>query len=119
MKKFAYLLSILALSSCGRLQNSNSNDANVYGSSVAGSVNFVSARTILSNKCFSCHAGWSAYTESQYVSVGLVVAGSTTNSSLYNRIRGNDTGKAGDMPVSGSNLTSEELKTMKTWIQGI
>jgi uncharacterized membrane protein len=119
MKKWFFFFSILALSSCGRLQNSNSNDANIYGSSVAGSANFVSARLILSNKCFSCHASWSSYTETQYVGLGLVVAGSTTSSSLYNRIRGNDTGQAGDMPVTGSNLTSEELKTMKTWIQGI
>jgi uncharacterized membrane protein len=120
MKKLLFaILQIFIFSSCGKLQNSNTSDASLYGSAISGTSNFQSARTILSNKCFSCHANWSAYTETQYVSAGLVVAGSTTGSTLYTRIRGNDTGTAGDMPISGANLTTDEVTTMKTWIQGI
>jgi uncharacterized membrane protein len=110
---------ILILSSCGKLQNSNTSDANLYGTTVSGTSNFQNARTILSNKCFSCHANWSGYSETQFVTSGYVVSGSTTESILYTRIRGNDTGTAGDMPVSGSNLTTDEIATMKAWIQGI
>lgn len=109
---------LFAASACGKLQNSSSSDANLYGSSVSGSTNFLQARAILANKCFSCHAEWSGYDEAQYVSTGRVSSGSPSNSSLYTRIRGNDTGTAGDMPLTGANLTTEEMTLIKTWISG-
>lgn len=115
-----FMLSVsFFVSGCGKLKNTNSNDALVYGSSVTGTSNFLNARGVMATKCFSCHSSWGNYSESDFISNGLVVARSTTGSSLYTRTRGNDTGIAGDMPVGGPNLSSTELTTIKTWINGI
>ncbi len=104
---------------CGKVRNSSSNDASIYGSSVTGSANFLEARTVLAASCFSCHSNWANYNESQFVSANLVRANSLLNSSLYTRIRGNDTGIAGDMPQSNPNLSNDDMAKIKQWIQGI
>lgn len=105
--------------SCGKVRNSSSNDASIYGSSVTGSANFLEARTVLAASCFSCHSNWASYNENQFVSANLVRANSLLNSSLYTRIRGNDTGVAGDMPQSNPNLSNDDMAKIKQWIQGI
>lgn len=119
MKKTLKIIFIMMLVSCGRSPyNSSTSDALKYGSTVTGSANFISARTVMLNNCFSCHGSWSAWNEAQFISNGRIVAASLDNSLLYTRIRGNTTSFAGDMPVS-ANLTSEDIVTIKTWILGI
>lgn len=100
---------------CGRPYNSSFSDKIKYGSSVTGSANFIAARTVMVNKCFSCHGDFAAWNESEFVSNGRVVQNSLIDSTLYTRIRGNTTGLAGNMPP-GENLSSEEITLFKTWI---
>ena len=83
---------------------------------------FSSAMTIISNKCVLCHNGtggrdFRAYltSESGWISSGMVIAGSATNSSLYKYLQG--TGLSpGTMPKGLTALSSSELSTIQTWI---
>ena len=74
---------------------------------------------IMQSKCLTCHSTWAKYTPQDYVKKGLVFKGSPANSTLYYRIRGNDVGVAGDMPVGQSNLTYSEIKEVKAWIESL
>lgn len=110
---------VVNLLGCGEVNNSSSLDADIYGANVTGSAAFLAARYVLSSQCFRCHGSWASYNESQFVSNGLVVARNASSSSLYTSIRGNDTGIAGNMPVGATNLTSEEISTIKSWISAM
>lgn len=110
------VVSSLVIVSCGRVQTTSSNDGAIYGSGVTGSSQFLAARAVLANKCFACHSSWGAYNETDFSGHFLVSNGDPFNSLIYYRIRGNDSGTAGDMPTSGPNMTSDEIAVMKTWI---
>lgn len=94
-------------------------DAGLYGSDVTGSTAFQTARTIMANQCFTCHGDWAAFAETDFVTSGRVVAGDPNGSLLYTKIRGNDSGTAGDMPLGKSDLTAEEIASIKSWIAGM
>lgn len=113
------LLACVLLQGCGKVNNSSSMDKDIYGSEITGSAAFLAARVVLANQCFSCHSAWSAYTETDYVSSGRVVAGNPNSSTLYTSIKGNDSGTTGTMPANGSTLSSGELLLIKSWIQAM
>mgnify|MGYP001302381447 CR=1 FL=1 len=115
--KIALGLSVMFLSSCGKVKNSSSGDATTYGSNVAGSTTFKAANAVLSTHCFSCHGGWSSYGEQDYVTNALVIASDPANSPLYTRTRGNDSGTGrDDMPLGRPDLSFDEVKALKDWI---
>lgn len=91
-------------------------DEQLYGTEIEGTPDFKLAQMVILSKCISCHGAWANYTQEDYEDSGLVVIGSAQDSVLYTRIRGNDANVAGDMPSNGSNLTSDELLKIKTWI---
>lgn len=108
------------LFACGKIDNSSSGDKTMYGEGgQTGSLAFVGAVSVLGSYCYRCHSDWSSYTESEFMSSGLVARGNPNGSALFYRIRGNDSGTTGDMPPSGSSPSAEELKKIKTWIEGI
>ncbi len=109
-------LSVMLLSGCGKVKNSSSGDAATYGSNVVGSVTFKAAHPVLSKHCFSCHGGWAAYSEDDYVTNSLVERANPDNSSLYTRTRGNDVGGRQDMPIGRPDLSFDEIKALKDWI---
>jgi|GEM_PF-1388974 len=115
--RFALLALSLVVVSCGPVYNNSSLDQIKYGSPVSGSANFQEARLVLLNRCTSCHGAWASWNEADFVSQGKIEARSPNTSILYTRTRGNDSGVAGDMPLSGSNPTTQEVATIKNWIQ--
>ena len=105
-------------SGCAEIYNSSSTDKLVYGSSVTGSAKFQSARIGLLAKCSRCHAFYGTWNESQFLTdtkYGISTA-NPSQSPLYCHSRGNDTCGPGDMPLSGSDLTDDELAKIKDWI---
>lgn len=102
--------------SCGKVRTSSSSDIYIYGSGVTGSANFLSARGVLATQCMGCHVEWGNYSEQDYRNRYLVIQGSPVNSLIYYRIRGNDVGVNGDMPIGGSNISFDDMKKIKDWI---
>ncbi len=103
---------------CADIYNSSSTDKLVYGSSVTGSAKFQTARIAILAKCTRCHAFYGTWNESQFLSdakYGISQA-NPSQSPLYCHSRGNDTCGPGDMPLSGSDLTDDELAKIKDWI---
>ena len=112
-------LIFLVLVGCGKNPyNSSVSDALRYGSSVSGTATFTAARLVMMSSCFACHGSWSSYTEADFLSKGLVVFRSLTDSTLFTRIRGNSSGLVGDMPQN-STLSSEDMITIRTWISNM
>ncbi len=116
--KNIFFILFFFLCSCGRPYNSSYSDASKYGSNGTGTAEFLAAREVVSNRCLSCHAEWSSYTEALFVSQNYVVGGSLSNSILYTKIRGNDVGSSGNMPPS-ENLSAEEIGKIRTWILAV
>lgn len=106
---------IFILCSCGKVKNSSSSDA----ASAGGSDEFIAAKQVLADKCLSCHSSWTSYSETDFVNKKLVSKKSPNNSDLYTRIRGNDSGIAGDMPQGQPNISQTEMTALKKWISGI
>lgn len=105
----------LTLISCGKVRNSSSAD----GSTTVGSAEFVLAKDVISSKCLSCHSEWTAYSEDDFSKYGLIFKGSPANSQLYIRIRGNDSGQAGDMPIGQPNVSVSQIQEIKAWIESL
>lgn len=114
--KIFMLMSFVFISSCGKVKTSSSNDVYMYGAGVSGSSNFLNARGVLATQCMTCHSQWGNYTEQDFISNFLVIRGSPVGSLLYYRIRGNDVGIAGDMPIGATNMSNEDMKKVKDWI---
>lgn len=112
---FAISMIMLSLISCGKVKNSSSADA----ASASGSEEFIAAKQVLAEKCLSCHSTWTSYSETDFVNKRLVSKKSPNNSDLYTRIRGNDSGIAGDMPEGQANISQTEMTAIKKWISGI
>ncbi|MEN0058040.1 MAG: hypothetical protein AAGB31_04345 [Bdellovibrio sp.] len=109
---------MVGVGACSEVRNSSALDADLYGSDVTGSAAFMSARVVMVNQCFRCHGEWASYNEADFVTQGLVVAGSPSGSVLYQSLKGNDSGVTGTMP-EGGNLSSDEMMTIKSWIAGM
>lgn len=115
------MISAAAFSSCGRLNslNSFSSDAEVYDNSI--STQFVAARQLMASKCAVCHrhSQFTSYSESEWVSVGLVVAGNPNASELFLRLKNNGIlGSEQDMPPNSS-LSTSEAQIIEDWIDSL
>lgn len=111
-------LANVLLTGCGNPYNSSYSDALKYGSGVTGSANFIAARTVMVNHCFTCHAQWAGWNEAAFLSGGIIATRDLTNSLLYSKIRGNEVNSAGNMPPSES-LSVEDLLAIRAWISNM
>lgn len=116
-------LTLLAPLGCGKIYNSSSYDATSYGTA-DGTAEFLAAKEIIKTSCTNCHTrpshqAWAGMSEADFISQGLVTAGSLEGSSLYTKILGNRTTTPGNMPEGGTPLTGAELTTLETWILNI
>lgn len=112
------VLSILLVSACGCGQmnalNSVAGDAGKY--SLDGSPQFLAARSLMAEKCSSCHSGFVSQSEAEWLSSGLVQASSPSTSELYLRLKSNGiSGSDQDMPP-GDTLSSTEAAVISDWI---
>jgi hypothetical protein len=124
-KKFLLINFILGLSfiGCGPVDNSSSLDKSLFGPAVdlsGASPLFASVRTSLM-KCQNCHGSWLSLSESDFKSLGLVVAGSPDSSKIYFRNQTAPTGPGPkNMPSGGyPALTSAEIQNMADWINAL
>ena len=118
--KFAILLffSLISLS-CGRVENSSSQDRALYSPRSGGSAQFEAALAVFSAKCSECHASWNGFSESDFVTSGLAVSHSPTTSKIYYRNQLGP-GPQNNMPSGGrSAMTTSELQTVTDWINSI
>lgn len=116
-------LTLLTPLACGKVYNSSSYDASIYGTA-DGTAQFLAAKAIITASCANCHTrsshqAWAGMDESTFVTQGLIVGGSLVNSSLYTKIQGNRTAIPGNMPDGGTLLTSSELDTIEAWILSV
>ncbi len=81
----------------------------------------LTARQVMSNFCVSCHAPFETFTDADFQSQGLVVAGNPTNSALIRRLRHSGINTANmPSPVDGSlwnAFTLTNFQTISTWVQ--
>ena len=121
--KLSTIAAILLISSaCGKIDNSSSTDKNLYGTITdTGSTDFLAVKTMLRNSCISCHAEWNSYTDTDFVTTGLVVAANATASKLYYRNQVATMGpRPKNMPSGGqAALTDAELAIMINWINSL
>ncbi len=84
---------------------------------------FGNAYAIITVSCVSCHhhQTWANFSESDFVTGGLVTPGNADTSTLYQRLIGANVAgvAAGDMPKTGAPLTADQLLTISTWIDQI
>ncbi len=118
----AFLFLTLMISGCGQDYNSNYGDYGQYSpvegidSSTPEGTRLLAAYKVMQGKCFQCHQ-WSTYkTSAQWVSAGLVVAGNSGGSEVYTILKNN----GGNMPPDPiAQLSSDEVNSIKAWIDGI
>jgi hypothetical protein len=72
-------------------------------------------------KCQNCHGSWLSLSETDFKTLGLVVAGSPDSSKLYYR---NSSATSGPGPRTMPNggtpaLTADEIQTMVSWINAL
>ena len=118
--RIVLLVSVCVSVSCLQTQNSSSQDKTSYGpASVLGVTAAVTS--VLSTNCAACHAAENFHlqTSGQLIANGYVVAGNPEASKLYYRLTGS-TGSLGPktMPM-GSALTSDDLESIRSWIQDL
>ncbi len=122
LKYFSVFVFLLNLPACGRIENSNSTDKNLYGTiTEVGSSDFLAVKSMIRNSCVSCHAEWNSYTETDFKMAGLVVAANPTASKLYYRNQNSTSGVGPrNMPYGGQvALTDAELFIMTNWINSL
>lgn len=118
LQRFALLILTLCLSACLQAENSNSQDAELYGDSGGGTPEFLAAKAILQTNCVSCHAEYTK-SEAELKAIGWIVGGDPENSKTYYRLVGS-AGALGpkNMPQSGT-LSSTDVETIAVWIDSV
>lgn len=110
--------------SCGQDYNSNSFDKDKFSNDIDVSTpagqQFAQAYSVIELNCISCHTGYhSTYasykTSADWVSAGLVNAGDFENSYLILKLKN----YGGNMPLSGSELSSDDIATLRSWIESL
>lgn len=123
MKSLSLMLFTLGIfTACGKVENSNSIDRDLYGNYVdVGSPNFLATKNALKNSCFFCHGSWKSYTEQNFIDTGLVVRGNATQSKLYYRnIFANSSAGSKNMPQGGyPPISTGDLSIMEQWINAL
>ena len=108
------------LSSCLQTENSNSQDASLYGTPTTGGeitlYSQVQEVFIASCSGSGCHS-FQSLSETELISSGRVVVGDPLNSSIYYRLIGSEGSGIKNMPLTGGSLTDDELDLIYTWIQ--
>ncbi len=118
MRALLILLIILTSSACGNMNTLNGVSSDQQRFSDEGSSQFLAAKAVLINQCVSCHS-FSTFSEQEWLSSGMIVPQSTTNSSLFKRLKNNGlAGSAQDMPPSGQ-LSPEEVGLIADWINSL
>lgn len=93
---------------------------------VKESVDFSTAKTIIGNACVSCHKGyhnsWKDYSESDFVSEGLIAKGYPQSSELISRIKyygapGSNMPEANNTPVGS--FGQAEFEKLYNWVDGL
>ena len=113
---------LVTLFSCGKVENSNSVDEDLYGIYVdVGSPNFLAVKAALKPSCLKCHGSWKRYTEQDFVDSGLVVRGNAAESRLYYRnifatkgLGPKTMPQAGYPPISPG-----DISVMEQWINAL
>lgn len=114
----ALVLCFLILS-CGRVENSSSQDKALYNPRAGGSAQFEAAQAIFSAKCSECHASWNGFSEIDFVASGLALPRDTKNSKVFYRNQLGP-GPQNNMPSGGRPaMTTAELQTISDWIASI
>jgi mono/diheme cytochrome c family protein len=75
---------------------------------------FSSMRAVLNAHCASCHGSWMSFSEAQWLTSGLVVAGDPGASALVTRLRG----YGGNMPQGGPIDPGEEGR-IAAWVESL
>lgn len=114
---FGLFLSTTFLS-CGKIENSSSQDKYLYTPPQTGSVQFSAALTAITNKCSTCHGAWTGYSESDYIQSGLVTAQNLESSKIYYRNQNATSGPGPrNMPSGGlPAFSAAELQSIVDWI---
>ncbi len=123
------LMSLALLSSaCGEFEptNSFSQDQELYQAIAAidtttdAGARFSAARDVFERKCTGCHGlvshSFHVYEEGDFVGY-YVTAGDSGSSRLYRYLKGSGLSPA-TMP-EGASLSTEDLETLKDWIDGL
>lgn len=100
---------MMLLSSCLQTENTNSTDADTYGSAW---------REVVSTHCGTCHT-FHTMDDATLIANGLVTPGNVENSKLYYRLAGS-TGSNGpkDMPTGGS-LSAEDISKIRDYVSSV
>lgn len=108
-----------SLLGCGKSINSSSTDKSLYGFTNTGGTQFRIAFPILAKNCIYCHAhsDWANYNEGDFITNGKIIANDPTQSSIYYKLTGNDSGISGNMPLGGSAMTGDEIAAIKSWVE--
>lgn len=117
MKSWGVVIAVLLSgTACGQMNalNSVSGDKSRY--SLEGSPQFLAARSLMADKCASCHSGFVSQSEEEWLSSGLVKASSPSTSELYLRLKSNGiSGSDQDMPPADT-LSGAEASVISDWI---
>lgn len=107
--------------SCGKPENSNSQDRALYVRRASGSPQFNTAAAAIATKCSECHASWSGYSESDFKQSGLIVAQNIDSSKIYYRSQTASSGPGPrNMPSAGRpTFTAEETTAIVDWINSV
>lgn len=121
MKKIFFVAAFFIFS-CGKINNSSSDDIATYSPPFVASGAFGNVQQILIQHCTFCHSEWTQYTQDSFITAGLVTPGNITTSKLYFRnINSTVTGTgAKDMPNNASPAISlANLQIMADWINSL
>ncbi|KYG60969.1 hypothetical protein AZI86_18825 [Bdellovibrio bacteriovorus] len=96
------------------------------GGGTAEDAKLAAVKTIISNKCMTCHGGTyspnlSNFTAASMVSLGQITAGNALSSKLYLRLQGSGgstIGNGKDMPQGGS-ISASEVQAVADWINSL
>lgn len=121
MRSLILFLCLLSTLSCGKVENSSSQDKYIYSPAPTGSSQFSAASAAIAAKCSECHASWSGFSESDFVQSGLVVAQNLEASKIYYRNQNAASGPGPkNMPTQGRpTFTATELGLIEDWIRAI
>jgi cytochrome c553 len=121
---FIFLSSGALFSGClVQTDNSVNGDASIFSNPPSGSTQaFANVSAILKKNCVPCHASdIVSFSEQQLLAQGYVVAKDPDASMLYARLTGSNAGGSFQetMPQGGPPLSSDDLATIRNWIDQI
>lgn len=119
MSKITFIFSVSVLFlSCGRVENSSSQDRYLYSPRPTGTPQFAAAQAVIVAKCSECHGSWAGFAEKDFVQSNLISPQNIDGSKIYYRNQNASSGPGPrNMPSQGRPaLTATELQTVVDWI---